>query len=615
MGLLTRQVKKTGANKAVKVNQLSATIRRRKKTCVTETISFLIKGRLSPIKSMITREMKQRRTSTRSLNKEVDECKMKNAVRIGTRKKVEEEVITKKRRGKSEKAQVEIAKTAPKVKTLNSEQKTLKKNQYNTKQKLHAKTDAKVSANNRGKNSLPVKKENVNSKRTTAKVLRESSKITSEKNFKKLSTVVKTTKKAKIAAVSELQKEKTKPRKINRKKEEETTDERIKEEPTAIEEISTSEPKEAIPLVTVKKESEDIKQEDVKPKLKRKPGRKPITATKIKYKPKPVLVKKPIIRRTKTKLKDKVASKKPKMKLVSVPNGPKRPREAALNASAKVHCLYENESRSNTSENSETVKSESSSENSCSKEDELPRRTLRSAPGLRAYGKHWDMDDETFSSSDESSYDITEKTGVVQKSNVLDAADDNSNDASKNADGGTGKKRRRNRAAEPPMNLKDMVVSKRRASEIATAAILAARFSTERRWLKRLKCEDTEDECEDGNRKAKGKKKASEETVRDENDESVIEVCATPNKKMSVILNQDTDVTITGVYLNSTTRSTHHEGYCSIAGMQYRISATSHTSTAATAVATETILQPSGNSTEQDNVSRKLPVESYRIHM
>lgn len=41
-----------------------------------------------------------------------------------------------------------------------------------------------------------------------------------------------------------------------------------------------------------------------------------------------------------------------------------------------------------------------------------------------------------------------------------------------------------------------------------------------------------------------------------------------------------------GVYVNQT-RSTHHEGFCSIAGMQYRISSTSHTQTAATAVATE----------------------------
>lgn len=52
------------------------------------------------------------------------------------------------------------------------------------------------------------------------------------------------------------------------------------------------------------------------------------------------------------------------------------------------------------------------------------------------------------------------------------------------------------------------------------------------------------------------------------------------------ILEIDLYVCVKGVYVNQT-RSTHHEGFCSIAGMQYRISSTSHTQTAATAVATE----------------------------
>ncbi|GLH10571.1 Uncharacterized protein GBIM_15504, partial [Gryllus bimaculatus] len=58
-------------------------------------------------------------------------------------------------------------------------------------------------------------------------------------------------------------------------------------------------------------------------------------------------------------------------------------------------------------------------------------------------------------------------------------------------------------------------------------------------------------------------------------------------------VNQDTDVTITGVYVNSTlTRSTRHEGFCAFAGMgmQYRISSTSHTQTES--VATEATLLP-----------------------
>jgi hypothetical protein len=157
------------------------------------------------------------------------------------------------------------------------------------------------------------------------------------------------------------------------------------------------------------------------------------------------------------------------------------------------------------------------------------------------------------------------------------------------------------------MDLKDMVVSKRIASLNATA-ILAASYSADKRNSKNHKTDsetdssdyfmtDNDDDVE---------KKCFEAKVKKEEDGKLIEVRATPNKKVAVILNQDTDVTITGVYVNSTTRSTHHEGYCSIAGMQYRISATSHTQTAATAVATETLLQSSSSSTQENSNSESL---------
>ncbi|XP_046981486.1 uncharacterized protein LOC124550804 [Schistocerca americana] len=74
-------------------------------------------------------------------------------------------------------------------------------------------------------------------------------------------------------------------------------------------------------------------------------------------------------------------------------------------------------------------------------------------------------------------------------------------------------------------------------------------------------------------------------------------------------LNQDTDVCITGVYVNSTTRSTRHEGYCSIAGMQYRISSTSHTQSEATTVATETTLQV--HASDHAAEAAPAPVKSY----
>lgn len=162
-------------------------------------------------------------------------------------------------------------------------------------------------------------------------------------------------------------------------------------------------------------------------------------------------------------------------------------------------------------------------------------------------------------------------------------------------------RRRRNRT-EIVMDLKDMVVRKRMAS-LNASAILAASYSIEKKGLK--KSEDSESETSEESFAAKlseAEKNNYESDVK-EDDRNVIEVRAKPNKKVSVIVNQDTDVTITGVYVNSTTRSTHHEGYCSIAGMQYRISAMSHTQTAATAVATETILQSSGNHDTPENVS------------
>ena len=177
-------------------------------------------------------------------------------------------------------------------------------------------------------------------------------------------------------------------------------------------------------------------------------------------------------------------------------------------------------------------------------------------------------------------------------------------------------KRRRNRC-ELMMDLKDMVVRKRMAS-LNASAILAASYSVEKRAVKSVKDDGVSVGASNIHQIKKETKKrlVTKKVVEVEDDSSissdieieecdvegrgssrsVIEVRTTPsggpnsNKKVAVIVNQDTDVTITGVYVNSTTRSTHHEGFCSIAGLQYRISSTSHTQTEATAVATETVL-------------------------
>lgn len=530
------------------------------------------------MKSMITREMKYKRTSTRGSKKEVEECKVEDKVQIGCGMKVESELTAnKKKSGKKTQA----------VKAEEGLQKCGKKALGRPKRKLPVEKEVEERGK-KGKVESPIKNEKVNSKRTTAKILRDTSKTVKETKIKKLSPTVKTIKKTTKVKLPKV-------KKPNKKKEGESDSKTIKEEPNPQEEPPISE--QSPPSEPIK--TEDIKEEDLKPDQKKKPGRKPVqNKQKIKYKPKTVLVKKSLIQKSK-----KEPSKKPKMKLMSLWNGPKRHRVASLNALAKVHCLYENESRSAILDNLETIKSESSSDNSSSRESEAPTRTLRSAPGLRAIGKHWDMDEGNFSSSeDDSSCDAL----VVRKPKITEIPDDGNEN--KTVGGGVGKKRRRNRT-EIIMDLKDMVVRKRMASLNATA-ILAASYSMERRSMKSPKCEDTDDDSEDSIKKTNNKerKKSPEDPIKKEDDDSVIEVCATPNKKVSVIVNQDTDVTITGVYLNSTTRSTHHEGYCSIAGMQYRISATSHTQTAATAVATETILQPSGNGTGQDDVSRLWPI-------
>lgn len=332
---------------------------------------------------------------------------------------------------------------------------------------------------------------------------------------------------------------------------------------------------------------------------RKKPGANCIPLKKPKNilstKSKVVVIKKKLLN-NKNKLKEDTKTRK--LKLLGLWNSPKRHRVASLNALAKVHCLYENETRS-TILDAESIKTESGIErrNANRKETETPpasTRILRSVPGLRAVGKHWDLDDTTSSSSDDNESSAEGTSTASESKQKIEVSKVEEPDAGVKKE----KKRRRNRT-EIIMDLKDMVVRKRMASLNATA-ILAASYSVEKRTLKSPKSEDTDSYETDESFKQKERKPLCEE-VKEEDDKNVIEVCATPNKKVAVILNQDTDVTITGVYVNSTTRSTHHEGYCSIAGMQYRISATSHTQTAATAVATETLLQSSSSS--QENVS------------
>lgn len=169
--------------------------------------------------------------------------------------------------------------------------------------------------------------------------------------------------------------------------------------------------------------------------------------------------------------------------------------------------------------------------------------------------------------------------------------------------GGSSKRKRRN-ADNVTMDLKDMVVKKRMAS-LNASAILAASYSTEKKLpLKGAGQESSKKSS--ASSEASSERSEPEDDAEDEDSdghrESSIRPAAAvvhptplppivppPSSQLAVIVNQDTDVTITtGVYVNSTTRSTMHEEFCTISGLQYRISSTSHTQTEA--VATETLL-------------------------
>ncbi|XP_034832621.1 uncharacterized protein Hers isoform X1 [Maniola hyperantus] len=315
---------------------------------------------------------------------------------------------------------------------------------------------------------------------------------------------------------------------------------------------------------------------------------------------------------------------KRRLKLLSMWSGPKKHRMASLNALAKVHCLYENESRTHmelglmrtvdrqvipstskvnlapkkkenkskdieklesTSESEYENKREKEKDSSDSSDDSIPQRTLRGVPGIRSAGKYWDPKSSTSSSEDsELEFKTKKSTPDKKKTTPKSSSTSNKSDSEKpptkmKKTAGVPVKKKRNRN-EVVMDLKDMVVQKRMASLNATA-ILAASY--ERRSPKSSKEDTTSDSCSDESFSQKPKNLLSsgvksesknEETEKESDDTQT----ADKKQKVEVIVNQDTDVTITGVYSTH-----HHEGFCTVSGMQYRISSTSHTQTTATA--------------------------------
>lgn len=352
-------------------------------------------------------------------------------------------------------------------------------------------------------------------------------------------------------------------------------------------------------------------------------------------------------KQNKTQEKDEAAkssdsdnSERKRKKLLKFWNGPKRHRVASLNAIAKVHCLYENESRGalnemmssaaalqraiqeskrmagiETSKNKPKKLDNKEKKKPTAKEKRLAEptvvRSLRTNPGVRSVGRNFDIlnvisSTSLSSSSSEESCDsgeekkqlallptLKQKQLLTKQEECEQTSDEEvckkvSATHEDSKDGIKKMKKRRRKRNELTMDLKDMVVRKRMAS-LNASAIMTATYSSEKK-LENIKMEKRKEE---ESVKKKRKKLASTPKQVDESsgEEEDVIVRTTNNKqqKVAVIVNQDTDVTITGVYVNSTTRSTHHEGFCSIAGLQYRISSTSHTQTEATAVATETV--------------------------
>lgn len=310
---------------------------------------------------------------------------------------------------------------------------------------------------------------------------------------------------------------------------------------------------------------------------------------------------------------------KRRLKLLSMWTGPKKHRMASLNAIAKVHCLYENESRTHmelglmktvdrqvmpstskvtptkkkefkakdsekresTSESEYESKKDKKDESSESSDDNPPQRTLRGVPGIRSAGKYWDPKSST-SSSEDSEMDtkkkITEKKKPTPKVSINKSDSDKPQPKMKKTTGVPVKKKRNRN--EVVMDLKDMVVQKRMASLNATA-ILAASY--EKRSPKSNKDETTTDSGSDESfsqkpKNGQGSGFKSELKNECEPKQEIDDTITDRKQKLEVVVNKDTDVTITGLYSTH-----HHEGFCTVSGMQYRISSTSHTQTTATA--------------------------------
>lgn len=299
--------------------------------------------------------------------------------------------------------------------------------------------------------------------------------------------------------------------------------------------------------------------------------------------------------------------------------GPKRHRMASLNASAKVQCLYENESRSaqefglsrtivqipkaqpiiEVEERMKEkpivpVKKESSDKDSSDIEIADMKRELRNVPGLRGAGKHWEFHDmSSLESANETDEEARKK---IKKKKILKLKAQRSEKEKEGKKEKTKKiekkikivkskeskidprkrlplKKRKRPKKEDSSNESGVILSKKRIASLNATAIVAATYEVERHLDRNLAtdCSSYESLLEEVKRDSTKNKDLQPQKIKQEKDikteiKEELKDISRPTST-SVLIVQDTDVTITGVYVNTATGSSQ-ESYCK---MQYRV--------------------------------------------
>uniref|UniRef100_T1GVP0 Uncharacterized protein n=1 Tax=Megaselia scalaris TaxID=36166 RepID=T1GVP0_MEGSC len=298
--------------------------------------------------------------------------------------------------------------------------------------------------------------------------------------------------------------------------------------------------------------------------------------------------------------------------------GPKRHRMASLNASAKVQCLYENESRTaqelglsrtivhhlpkvQTIPGAEAetakviekpivpVKKESSDEKDSSDVEIADmKRELRNAPGLRGAGKLGNsmtcpvlrVPMTLMKKAQKNEKDALAKKAVEKPKKILEKKVKlvKPKEAKIDPRKRLPLKKRKRPKKEDSSNESGVILGKKRIASLNASAIVAATYEVERHLDRNLAtdCSSYESLVEEVKKDSiknqdnlhqqnSPKKIKQEKDIKTEIKEELKDVSRPTST--SVVIVQDTDVTITGMYVNTATGSSQ-ESYCK---MQYRV--------------------------------------------